>query len=177
MTDTKLDWPAAVHKVLRDEGITEVAMVPDAGHSRLIELCEADNDISLVTMTTEEEGIHMLSGTFLGGGKGVMLLQSSGVGNIMNSLALPNTCRIPILMIVTMRGEWGEFNSWQVPMGQGTPGCLEAMGVRVIRVDAPADIAPAVKAASRLAFDGQQMVAVLISQKTLGFKDFRELAR
>jgi sulfopyruvate decarboxylase TPP-binding subunit len=62
-------------------------------------------------------------------------------------------------------------------MGQGTPGCLEAMGVRVIRVDAPADIAPAVKAASRLAFDGQQMVAVLISQKTLGFKDFRELAR
>ncbi len=177
MTDKKLDWPADVHKVLRAEGITEVAMVPDAGHSRLIELCEADNDIALTTMTTEEEGIHMLSGVFLGGGKGVMLLQSSGVGNIMNSLAMPNTCRIPILMIVTMRGEWGEFNSWQVPMGQGTPGCLEAMGVRVIRVDSPTEIAPAVKAASRLAFDGQQMVAVLISQKVLGFKDFRELAR
>jgi sulfopyruvate decarboxylase alpha subunit len=177
MTEKKLDWPADVHKVLRDEGITEVAMVPDAGHSRLIELCEADNDIALTTMTTEEEGIHMLSGVFLGGAKGVMLLQSSGVGNIMNSLAMPNTCRIPILMIVTMRGEWGEFNSWQVPMGQGTPGCLEAMGVRVIRVDQPEEIAPAVKAASRLAFDGQQMVAVLISQKVLGFKDFRELAR
>ena len=177
MTETKPDWPADVHKVLRAEGITEVTMVPDAGHSRLIELCEADNDIALTTMTTEEEGIHMLSGVFLGGAKGVMLLQSSGVGNIMNSLAMPNTCRIPILMIVTMRGEWGEFNSWQVPMGQGTPGCLEAMGVRVLRIDQAEEIAPAVKAASRLAFDGQQMVAVLISQKVLGFKDFRELAR
>ena len=177
MTDTKLDWPADVHQVLRDEGITEIAMVPDAGHSRLIELCQSDNEMSLATMTTEEEGIHMLSGTFLGGGKGVMLLQSSGVGNIINALAMPNTCRIPLLMIVTMRGEWGEFNSWQVPMGQGTPGCLEAMGVRVIRVDVPAEIPQAVKAASRLAFDGQQMVAVLISQKALGFKDFRELAR
>ena len=177
MTEQKLDWPADVHKVLRDEGITEVAMVPDAGHSRLIELCEGDNDISLVTMTTEEEGIHMLSGVYLGGAKGVMLLQSSGVGNIMNSLAMPNTCRIPILMIVTMRGEWGEFNSWQVPMGQGTPGCLEAMGVRVLRVDQAEEIAPAVKAASRLAVDGPQMVAVRISQKVLGFKAFRALAR
>jgi sulfopyruvate decarboxylase alpha subunit len=177
MTDSKLDWPADVHKVLRDEGITQVAMVPDAGHSRLIELCQSDNAMSLATMTTEEEGIHMLSGVYLGGGKGVMLLQSSGVGNIINALAMPNTCRIPLLMIVTMRGEWGEFNSWQVPMGQGTPGALEAMDVRVIRVDATDEVPQAVKAACRLAFDSQQMVAVLISQKALGFKDFRELAR
>jgi sulfopyruvate decarboxylase alpha subunit len=177
MTDSKPDWPSEVHKILRDEGITQVAMVPDAGHSRLIELCQSDNEMSLATMTTEEEGIHMLSGVFLGGGKGVMLLQSSGVGNIINALAMPNTCRIPLLMIVTMRGEWGEFNSWQVPMGQGTPGALEAMGVRVLRVDAAAEVPLAVKAASRLAFDSQQMVAVLISQKALGFKDFRELAR
>jgi sulfopyruvate decarboxylase alpha subunit len=177
MTDSKLDWPADVHKILRDEGITQVAMVPDAGHSRLIELCQSDNAMSLATMTTEEEGIHMLSGVFLGGGKGVMLLQSSGVGNIINALAMPNTCRIPLLMIVTMRGEWGEFNSWQVPMGQGTPGALEAMGVRVLRIDETDEVPQAVKAACRLAFDSQQMVAVLISQKALGFKDFRELAR
>jgi sulfopyruvate decarboxylase alpha subunit len=177
MTDTKLDWPAEVHKILRDEGITQVAMVPDAGHSRLIELCQGDNEMEMATMTSEEEGIHMLSGVFLGGGKGVMLLQSSGVGNIINALAMPNTCRIPLLMIVTMRGEWGEFNSWQVPMGQGTPPALEGMGVRVIRVDSTDKVPQAVKAASRLAFDGQQMVAVLISQEALGFKDFRELAR
>lgn len=177
MSENALDWPADVHRTLRDEGITQVCQVPDAGHKRLIELCQADNDVSLTTMTTEEEGIYMLAGSWLGGTKGVMLLQSSGVGNIINALAMPNTCRIPLLMIVTMRGEYGEFNSWQVPMGQGAPASLEAMGVRLHRVDEPQDIAPAVKAAARLTFDGQQMVAVLLSQKVLGFKDFRELAK
>lgn len=176
MSNTKLDWPAAVHSTLRAEGITQVCLVPDAGHSRLIELCNADNEISAVTMTTEEEGIYMLAGAWLGGEKGAMLLQSSGVGNVINALAMPNTCRIPLLMLITMRGEYGEFNSWQVPMGQGTPPALEAMGVRLMRVDRLDEVADTVKAASRLAYDGQQMVAVLISQKALGFKDFRALA-
>lgn len=176
MSNTEPDWPAAVHSTLRAEGITQVSLVPDAGHSRLIELCNADNEISTVTTTTEEEGIYMLAGAWLGGEKGVMLLQSSGVGNVINALAMPNTCRIPLLMLVTMRGEYGEFNSWQVPMGQGTPAVLEAMDVRLMRVDRLDEVADTVKAASRLAFDGQQMVAVLISQKALGFKDFRALA-
>jgi len=176
MTDSKLDWPADVHKVLREEGITEVAMVPDAGHSRLIELCEADNDISLVTMTTEEEGIHMLSGVFLGGGKGAMLLQSSGVGNIINALAMPNTCRIPLLMIVTMRGEYGEFNPWQVPMGQATAAVLGAMGVAVQHVLRAEEVAETVDAAARLAFGGYSAAAVLISQRVIGIKSFQDQA-
>lgn len=177
MTETALNWPAEVFETLQAEGITQVCHVPDAGHSRLIKMCEEDNAMSTVTCTTEQEGIYALAGAYLGGAKGVMLLQSSGVGNIINALAMPNTCRIPLLMVATMRGEWGEFNSWQVPMGQGTPGSLEAMGVRLIRVDSPEEVPMAVKAAARLAFDGEQMVAVLISQKVIGFKDFRELAK
>jgi sulfopyruvate decarboxylase alpha subunit len=177
MNDSASDWPADLHRLLRAEGVTQVCHVPDTGHARLIDLCNADNDVSVVTLTSEEEGIHMLAGVWLGGAKGAMLLQSSGVGNIMNALAMPNTCRIPLLLLVTMRGEWGEFNSWQVPMGQGTPAVLEAMGVRVIRVTEAEEIADTVKAAARLAFDSLQMVAVLISQKILGFKDFRELAK
>lgn len=177
MTNQTSDWPAEVHAVLRAEGITEVCMVPDAGHSRLINLCEEDNAISLVTCTTEEEGIYMLSGAWLGGAKGAMLLQSSGVGNTINALALPAACQMPLLMIITMRGEWGEFNSWQVPMGQGTPGALEAMGVRVIRVNDANELADTVKSGARLAFDSLQRVAILISQSVLGFKDFRELAK
>ena len=176
MSNANSDWSAAVHETLRAEGITQVALVPDAGHGRLIELCNADNEIAAVTMTSEEEGVYMLAGAWLGGQKGAMLLQSSGVGNVINALAMPNTCQIPLLLLVTMRGEYGEFNSWQVPMGQGAPACLEAMGVRTMRVDRLDEAADTVKAASRLAFDGQQMVAVLISQKALGFKDFRSLA-
>ena len=119
----------------------------------------------------------MLSGAWLGGRRGAMLLQSSGVGNIINALAMPNTCRIPILIIVTMRGEYGELNPWQVPMGQGTPACLEAMGMRLYRAEEPEQVAPAVENMARLAFDSQQMCAILLSQKLLGAKDFRELAK
>jgi sulfopyruvate decarboxylase alpha subunit len=177
MAEPGSDWPAEIFEVLQRQNIDVVCHVPDAGHARLIEMCEADNAIDTVTCTTEEEGVHMLSGVFLGGRRGVMLLQSSGVGNIINALAMPNTCRIPMVLLVTMRGEYGEFNTWQVPMGQGTPGCLEAMGVRTHRVDRPDEVAPAVENMTRLAFDSMQSTAVLLSQKLIGAKDFRELAK
>ena len=175
MTDT--DWRKQTFSALRRQGIDLVCHVPDAGHAKVIEMCEADNEVDCITCTSEEEGIHMLSGAWLGGRRGVMLLQSSGVGNIINALAMPNTCNIPILIIVTMRGEYGEFNPWQVPMGQGTPACLEAMNMRLFRVNEPIDVAPAVENMARLAFDSQQLCAVLLSQKLLGAKDFRELAK
>ena len=177
MTNNQTAWPSEIFDVLRGQEIDLVCHVPDAGHARLIEMCETDNRIDAITCTSEEEGIHMLSGAWLGGRKGAMLLQSSGVGNIINALAMPNTCRIPILVIVTMRGEYGEFNPWQVPMGQGTPGCLEEMGMRLHRVETPEQVAPAVENMARLAFDSQQMCGVLLSQKLLGAKDFRELAK
>jgi len=171
------EWQKATFSALRRQGIDLVCHVPDAGHAKVIQMCEADNEVDCITCTSEEEGIHMLSGAWLGDRKGAMLLQSSGVGNIINALAMPNTCHIPILIIVTMRGEYGEFNPWQVPMGQGTPACLEAMGMRLHRAEEPEQVAPAVENMARLAFDSQQMCAILLSQKLLGAKDFRELAK
>ena len=170
-------WQKETFSALRRQGIDLVCHVPDAGHAKVIEMCEADNEVDCITCTSEEEGIHMLSGAWLGGRKGAMLLQSSGVGNIINALAMPNTCRIPILIIVTMRGEYGEFNPWQVPMGQGTPVCLEAMGGRLYRAEEPGQVASAVENMARLAYDSQQLCAVLLSQELLGAKDFRELAK
>ena len=113
-------WPEDLFRVLKDEGITQVALVPDAGHARLIRMCLADNTIRVVTLTTEEEGVAMLSGAWMGGAKGVLLMQSSGVGNCINMLSLPAMHRTPLPMLVTMRGDWGEFNPAQVPMGQAT---------------------------------------------------------
>ncbi|MGH8697749.1 MAG: thiamine pyrophosphate-binding protein, partial [Burkholderiales bacterium] len=126
-------WPDAVYEALVAAGVKQVAYVPDAGHRRLIELAHANSDLTTVVLTTEEEGIAVLAGAYLGGEKGVLLMQSSGVGNCINALALPGECRIPLLILVTMRGEWGEFNPWQVAMGQATPPALEAMGVIVLR--------------------------------------------
>ena len=75
-------------------------------------------------------------------------------------------------MLVTMRGEWGEFNPWQIPMGQNVQRVLEAIGVIVHQVDEAARVAETVNAAARLAFDTSRMVAVIISQRIIGFKDW-----
>lgn len=169
---SKTDWPADVFRVLKDADVRQVAYVPDAGHTELIKLCIADNAVREVPLTAEQEGVAVLSGAWLGGEAGALLMQSSGVGNIINMLSIANECRIPLLMLVTMRGDWGEFNPWQVPMGQATVKSLEAAGVIVQRVDDPNRIAETVESAAKIAFDAGRMVAVVIGQRVVGFKDW-----
>ena len=165
-----------MHQTLSRLGFGVVGFVPDAGHKRLIELCQADARLRTVVLSTEEEGVGLACGAWLGGAKTVLLMQSSGVGNIVNALATARECRIPLLILVTMRGEFGEFNPWQVPMGQATPEVLRAMGVTVRSVDAAADVAETVDAAARIAFGGYTAAAVLISQRVIGIKSFQEQA-
>lgn len=169
-----MEWVPDVYRILKAQGVEQVAYVPDAGHSQLIKLFDADPDTHSVSLTTEEEGVAMLGGAWLGGAKGVMLIQSSGVGNCINMLALIQECRIPFLVIVTMRGEWGEFNPWQCPMGQSTQQALESAGVFVLRSNDGESIPETVHAASMLAFNSNRAVAVLIGQKVLGIKDFNK---
>ncbi|MGH6944475.1 MAG: phosphonopyruvate decarboxylase, partial [Geminicoccaceae bacterium] len=153
-------------------GARQIACVPEAGHSRLIELCQADPAMRSVVLTTEEEGIALLAGAWLGGERGVLLMQSSGVGNSVNLLALPRTCRLPLLALVTMRGEWGELNPWQLPMGQSASEVLRLAGVIVQRLEDAAAAGETVRAAGRMAFEGQAAVAVLIAQRLIGAKSF-----
>ena len=166
------NWPDAVLGVFKSIGVRQVAYVPDAGHARLIQLCQTDATINTVALTTEEEGIALLAGTWLGGERGVLLMQSSGVGNCINMLAMIQECRFPLLALVTMRGEWGEFNPWQVPMGQSITRLLEDAGVIAQPIDDPERVGETVDAASRLAFHAYRAVAVLISQRMIGFKNW-----
>jgi sulfopyruvate decarboxylase alpha subunit len=169
-------WPDQVYKTLKAAGVRQVGYVPDAGHKRLIELCLSDKDLDAVVLSTEEEGIGLAAGAWLGGARSALLMQSSGVGNCINALGMARECRFPLLMLITMRGQFGEFNPWQVPMGQATPGVLAAMGVVVHEADTAGAIAPTVDAAARLAFGSYQAVAVLISQGVIGIKSFQEQA-
>ena len=163
-------WPEEVHRELKAAGVRMVGYVPDAGHKRLIELCRADNSMRAVVLSTEEEGIGLAAGAWLGGQRCVLLMQSSGVGNIINVLGTVQVCRFPLLIIVTMRGEQGEFNPWQVPMGRATPQVLEAMGMSVRRASAADEVAPLVAGALK----GENATAVLISQSVVGIKSFQE---
>jgi len=163
-------WPADLYRLLKAANIRQVSYVPDAGHAQLIGLFIADPEIVSNVLTTEEEGIAIAAGAWLGGLRSVLLLQSSGVGNCINMLALATVSRFPLLMLVTMRGEWAEFNPWQVPMGRATEPALAAIGVRTFRADTPADLLETVSSAATLAFEADQQVAVLLSQRMLGAK-------
>jgi sulfopyruvate decarboxylase alpha subunit len=167
-------WSSQVHKLLGEGGVRLVGYVPDAGHKRLIELCQADTSLRAVPCTTEEEAIGLAAGAWLGGARSVLLMQSSGVGNVVNVLGMVKECRFPLVMLVTMRGEHGEFNPWQVPMGQATPAVLHAMGSVVQHVAQEGDVAPSVEGALRLAYSSYACVAVLISQRVIGIKSFQE---
>ena len=167
-------WSDDIYDALAEAGVRQVAFVPDAGHKRLIERCLATPAMRAVSLTTEEEGVALLGGAWLGGDKGVLLMQSSGVGNCINMLSLTKTCQFPLLMLVTMRGEWGEFNNWQIPMGRTTAEHLELCGVACHRCDRPEEVAETVRTALRYVYYTNSAVAVLLGQKLIGAKVFEE---
>ena len=165
-------WADAAWTALDAAQVRLAAYVPDAGLTRLIGRCAAAPGWRAVALTSEQEGIGLATGAWLGGLRSVLLMQSSGVGNIVNALAMAVTCRVPLLMVVTMRGEWGEENPWQVPMGQACEPVLAAMGVRLFRLERAAEAGETVTAAAGLAFASGQLAAVLVSQRLLGAKRF-----
>jgi len=164
------DWRDQIFGALRSADIRQVGYVPDAGHARLIELCQADQAIRAVMLTSEQEGIGLAVGAWLGGQRTALLMQSSGVGNCINMLSLLKSGRFPLTMLVTMRGEWAEFNPWQVPMGTKTQAAFELMDVLVYRVERPEEAAETVAAALDISFNGGPATAVLLAQRLIGAK-------
>jgi sulfopyruvate decarboxylase alpha subunit len=166
------DWSTDVFRVLRERNIETVCTVPDGGLTELLKMIEADRAMRLVTLSIEQEGIGIATGCWLAGKRAMIAMQSSGVGNCINALGLPAAYRTPCLMLVTMRGQWGEFNPWQVPMGQATRPSLEAIGVKCFPVDKAEEVGETFAAAADLAFNSRVSAAVLVSQRIVGAKGF-----
>jgi sulfopyruvate decarboxylase TPP-binding subunit len=97
-------------------------------------------------------------------------MQSSGVGNCVNMFSLPQMGQFPFFTLVTMRGEYAEFNPWQGPMGRATDRVLELMGITVLRVTRPEEAAEVVTAGLESAFEAGERVAVILGQRLLGHK-------
>src|SRR5262245_29740226 len=128
-------WQDRIYDLLRQHNITQIAYVPDAGHKILIDRALTDPGVHAVALTTEEEGVALLAGADLGGARGVLLMQSSGVGNCVNMLSLMNGGRFPFLTLVSMRGDFGEGNPWQLPMSRATQRVLRALDVNCLRLE------------------------------------------
>src|SRR3954471_20072814 len=165
-------WPDELYALLRANNVTQFAYVPDAGHKVLIDRSLADPEVYSIPLTTEEEGVALCAGADLGGTRAVLLMQSSGVGKTINMLWRTNGGKFPLLTLVSMRGEYGEGNPWQYPMGQAVEPVLKAMGVICLRLERPEEGIPTVGAALTMVFQGGSAVAVLLTQKLLGAKAF-----
>ena len=171
-TKARAGWQHDLYDLLRRHGITQIAYVPDAGHSILIDRSLADSEVHSIPLTTEEEGVALIAGADLGGARAVLLMQSSGVGNCINMLSLTSGGRFSFLTLISMRGDFGEGNPWQYPMGKATQPVLEAMGVTCLRAENPQEALAAVNAAITMVFQAGRSVAVLFTQKLLGAKKF-----
>jgi len=170
MTETSAGWPDRLYETFKRAGIRQVGYVPDAGHARLIDLCRADPDIRDIVLTTEEEGVALAAGAWLGGERSALLMQSSGLGNCINMLSLARTCRFPLLMLITMRGEWEEFNPWQQPMGSIVEPVLKLCEAEIYRARKPEEVETLAERAVQLAFGDERIAALVLSQELIGKK-------
>jgi sulfopyruvate decarboxylase alpha subunit len=169
-TLTEGDWSRALLALFLEHDVRLFAYVPDAGNARLVHLIERQPDARAVLLTTEEEGVALCAGADLAGRRAVLLMQSSGVGNCGNFFSLTRGARFPILMMISMRGDFGETNPWQYPMGQATLPYLAAMEILPFVVSEARDLEGAARAAMAAAFKGGNSAALILSQRFLGAK-------
>ena len=163
-------WPDRLYATFKRAGIKQVGYVPDAGHARLIDLCRADPEIRDVVLTTEEEGVALAAGAWLGGERAALLMQSSGLGNCINMLSLARACRFPMLMLITMRGEWEEFNPWQEPMGSIVDPVLKLCEAEIYRARNADEVESMAERAVQLAYGDERIAALILSQELIGKK-------
>jgi sulfopyruvate decarboxylase alpha subunit len=125
------EWPKHVAAILKRNDISLYTTVPDSIIGQVLDHLTQDEDLSVVTACREEEGLGILSGAYLAGKRGALLMQNSGLGNCVNTLASLNVAaQIPVVMVISHRGDLGEFNPAQVPMGQAAERILDSLDIR-----------------------------------------------
>jgi sulfopyruvate decarboxylase alpha subunit len=156
-----MSWPAGVCAGTHAAGCRDVVYVPDNPLSHVLKIFEAEyRDVRLLLATREEEAFGIAAGLYLGGRRPAVMLQSSGLGN---SLLIPY--RIPALIVVSMRGDDGEWNSAQMPMGRAVRSILDAIGIGHVTAESAETTQAAVERGAQMAFDTRMSCACLLPKR------------
>ena len=160
-------WAIGVCSGVHAAGSRDVVYVPDNPLSHVLRVFEQQfRDVRLILATREEEAFGIAAGLYLGGRLPTVMLQSSGLGNSLNALtSLLMPYQIPVLMVVSMRGDAGEWNAAQVPMGRAVRGIFEAIGVPHSTVEAAETTSDTVRLAGKTAFGTRTSYACLLPRK------------
>jgi len=164
-------WFKHMADVLRRNDIRLFATVPDYIVSHVLEHLWADPACTVVTATREEEALGILSGAWLGGQRGALLMQNSGLGNCINTLGSFNVAsQLPVVLVISHRGDLGEFNPAQVPMGQATERILDALAIRHVMPRSVADLEAQADGLVKLCYTQSLPVAFVLPSELTGGK-------
>ncbi len=167
-------WAHHVLDALRAEEVRNLVFVPDTVMGRLLALAEEDPFFRPIAVHREEEAVGVLSGLYLGGQRGAMLVQSSGLGNALNALgSLAAAYRIPFPMLISLRGELGEFNPAQLVMGRAVPGCLSALGLQHVTLRREDELDVLLSGALKTCYTAEEPFGILLSAQLTGWKPER----
>ena len=160
-------WALGVCAGIHAAGSRDVVYVPDNPLSHVLQVfAQRYPDVRLILATREEEAFGIAGGLYLGGRLPAVMLQSSGLGNSLNALtSLLIPYQIPVLMVVSMRGDIGEWNAAQVPMGRAVRTIFDAIGVPHATVDSADAAAGVLRAAGKTAFGTRISSACLLSRR------------
>jgi sulfopyruvate decarboxylase alpha subunit len=166
-----MTWTDITFDCLKEQRLETIVYVPDIVLADLIRRVETDEYFTAISPTREEEGVGIICGAYLGGKRGVLMMQNSGIGNAANAIAgLINPCQIPFVMLINPRGDLGEFNPAQVGMGQALRPVLDSLSVQHFTVEHEDALAPTLAGAAKLAFSTDRPVAVILSPLLTGGK-------
>jgi sulfopyruvate decarboxylase subunit alpha len=165
-------WAAGVCEGVHAAGSRDVVYVPDNPLSHVLrEFRERFADVRLLLATREEEAFGIAAGLYLGGKRPTVMLQSSGLGNSLNALtSLLIPYRIPVLLVISMRGDLGEWNAAQAPMGRAVRSILEAIEIPHVTAESPESTAEVVRVAGAHAFDTRLPGACLLPRRLTGVR-------
>jgi len=152
-----------VYDALKATGVRLISALPETWLVHLIRMAEDDPDMTLVRLAKEEEGVGVSAGAYLAGVKSAMLMQNHGFLAAVNGIvSCAQLYRIPLLMLITHRGSFGERDPWQTEGGGVTEDVLRALRIAYQYLDQPANVAHRIAEAQTLAYSSNKPVALLL---------------
>jgi sulfopyruvate decarboxylase subunit alpha len=152
-----------IYSCLKDAGVRIVSALPETWLVHLIRFAEEDAEMQLVRLAKEEEGVGISAGAHLAGVRSAMLMQNHGfLASVNGIVSCAQLYRIPLLMLISHRGEFGEKDPWQTEGGGVTEHVLDALRIPHARLESPEHVARRIDKAQTLAFSASRPVALLL---------------
>ena len=154
-----------IYGVLKDAGVRIVSALPETWLVHLIRMAEDDAEMTLVRLAKEEEGVGISAGAHLAGVKSAMLMQNHGfLASVNGIVSCAQLYRIPLLMLISARGEFGERDPWQTEGGLITEHVLDALRIPFDRLDVSEQVGKKIAKAQTLAYSASRPVALLLGR-------------